>query len=58
MVIGSADACEYCVDRPCDGVGGESVDELRVDAYVLEPVDERDERRVYLSESASERPAL
>lgn len=57
--IGSAAAWEYCDDRFCDGVGGESVDELKVDAYVLlEPVDEREERWRYLSEFAFDRSAL
>jgi len=42
--VGSGDACEYGLDRPCDEVGGENVNELKVDAYALEPVDDRDER--------------
>lgn len=54
----SGDASEYCADRPCDGVGGERVDELKVDPYVPEPVDDRDERWVYRSELVSERAPL
>lgn len=43
---------------PCEGVGGERVDELKVDTYVLEPVDDRDGRLVYRSKVVSERPPL